>query len=94
MNDQNSKIRLLKEIGFAHVGNCLRDCRLKSRVRFNIKTLSDEKIMYAFVADNEVKYVGICKITEMTLTERIKSYQTPVSDRQRKIVSSNIRSSY
>jgi len=66
---------VLAELGFRGVGECILDEGLKSGVRFRIGKLQDERVIYAYTVDSEVKYIGICDSTTTTLKDRMGRYQ-------------------
>ena len=61
--------------GFQKVGDCTLDESLKSGVRFGVARLSDERVIYAYSVDGEMKYIGICESTTTTLKDRMSRYQ-------------------
>lgn len=65
----------LVRFGFVQVGNWLIDTALKSGIRFRLDALQDERVIYAFTVDGQVKYVGVCNSSDTTLKERMTRYQ-------------------
>ncbi len=68
-------MKKLLEFGFKQVGNCRLDTSLTSGVRFVINDFSNERVIYAYITENQVKYIGICDNTKTTLKTRMNSYQ-------------------
>ncbi|HFE66730.1 MAG TPA: hypothetical protein ENJ93_05660 [Chloroflexi bacterium] len=62
--------------GFQEVGEWSLDGQLKSGVRFHLKHLCDERVIYAYRVNDAVKYIGICDNTETTLKNRMERYQS------------------
>ncbi len=60
---------------FEHVGRCLLDDTLKSGVRFQIDHYAAERVVYAFVVEKTIKYIGICESPHTTLRQRMNRYQ-------------------
>jgi hypothetical protein len=65
----------LSEFGFQKVGKCALDESLNSGVRFRINELGNERVVYAYTVDDEVKYIGVCDSTGTTLKDRMSRYQ-------------------
>ncbi len=51
------------------------DESLNSDVRFSVASLGDDRVIYAFSVDSEVKYIGICESIYTTLKDRMSRYQ-------------------
>ena len=64
------------ELGFQKVGQCQLDGNLKSGVRFIVNDLRDDRVIYAYDVDGQVKYIGVCDNTKTTLKHRMNRYQT------------------
>lgn len=62
-------------LGFCEVGSWSLYSELNSGVRFQLKALADERVIYAFTVDTRVKYIGVCDSSATTLKERMKRYQ-------------------
>ncbi len=62
-------------LGFREVGRCGLDKSLKSGVRFSVQEYRDERVIYAYVVDGVVKYIGVCDNTKTTLKDRMRRYQ-------------------
>ena len=50
----------LLQVGFTPAGTCSIEPRLKGGVRFALTVLRKVRVIYAFVVDNEAKYIGVC----------------------------------
>lgn len=66
----------LAEIGFREVGEWALDENLKSGVRFLVNELHNERVIYAYTVDGEVRYIGVCDKTTTTLKDRMGRYQS------------------
>lgn len=68
----------LEDYDFEEVGRWHIDYRIKSGINFHIT--KNERVIYAFEVNGEVKYIGICEKT--TLGDRLKEYkyQTTTSE--------------
>lgn len=67
-------IRLLT-FGFEKVGECRLDPNLRSGIRFIVENLPNERVIYAYEVEGQVKYIGICDNTNTTLKNRMSRYQ-------------------
>lgn len=64
----------LKEYGFRKVGAwTLQNGQLKPE--YEDDQLVDERVIYAYVADRKVKYIGICQADETTLRKRLSKHK-------------------
>jgi hypothetical protein len=73
MNDTE----ILKKIGFDEAGKWTLHEKVKSGINFllNNKKFENERVVYAFVVDDDVKYVGVCEKNNTTLKERLTRYK-------------------
>ena len=53
----------LNNYGFVEAGNWKLKERVKSGVTFELYNFKEERVAYAFVIDDEVKYIGVCDNT-------------------------------
>ncbi|MCD6163058.1 MAG: hypothetical protein J7K40_11685 [candidate division Zixibacteria bacterium] len=60
---------------FNEVGECLLDENLSSGVRFSLNKSKDDRVIYAFLVNDEVMYVGACQSSTTTLKDRMGRYQ-------------------
>ncbi|MEO0111221.1 MAG: hypothetical protein ABIK77_02620 [candidate division WOR-3 bacterium] len=69
-------IKQLKKYGFKYVGRWL---KVKSKIDFEFeskfKDYKEKRVIYAFVVDNKVRYIGCCQKRDKTLGDRLKSYK-------------------
>ena len=63
---------ILESYGFVEVGNW-QPGRDKSKIEARLSRFANERAVYAFVVDNEVKYIGICDNPKTTLKKRMGS---------------------
>jgi hypothetical protein len=81
----------LYELGFREVGQWSLDNNLKSAVRFTLTTYSDDRVIYAFMVDDDLKYIGVCDKTATTLSDRMSRYQSMAGAGTNKRVTGLIR---
>ena len=62
-----SDVKILDNYGFIGVGEWLVDDKLKNGARFVLRQLSEQRVVYAFVAGEHVRYVGVCDNAATTL---------------------------
>ena len=67
---------VLKRFGFVCVGHWELDSNLKYGARCRLTSLTNERVLYAFVVNNSVKYVGICEKDSTSLKKRMSRYQS------------------
>ena len=68
----------LQQVGFVEVGQWRLDGTLKSGVRFALHDMADQRVIYAFTVDSELKYVGVCENVVTTLKDRMGRYQSMI----------------
>ncbi|MHC1611594.1 MAG: GIY-YIG nuclease family protein [Candidatus Methanospirareceae archaeon] len=66
----------LDNYGFVEVGKWKLKEHLKSGVAFELYSFKEERVVYAFVIDDEAKYIGVCDNTSTTLKNRMSRYQS------------------
>jgi hypothetical protein len=66
----------LNDYGFVSVGKWTLNNRVKSGISFELSSLRDERVIYAFSVDDDVKYIGVCDTTNTTLNKRMNRYQS------------------
>ena len=66
----------LEQYGFVHVGQWVLCDSVKSGVSFKIDQLANARVVYAFVVNDEVKYIGICEKNSTTLKHRLNRYKS------------------
>jgi hypothetical protein len=72
------RIQELQAFGFKLAGAWRLEPSAKGGVRFALETLQSERVVYAFVVDNLVEYIGICDSVSTTLSSRMSRYQNLV----------------
>jgi len=65
----------LNNCGFVEVGKWKLKESLKSGVAFELYEFKEQRVVYAFVVDDEVKYIGVCDNPSTTLKNRMSRYQ-------------------
>jgi len=65
----------LERYGFVEAGRWVLSERTKSGIAFELKTLGDRRVVYAFVVADEPRYIGICEKDTTTLKDRLKRYK-------------------
>jgi hypothetical protein len=81
----------LRRFGFKRAGAWRLDSSAKGGARFTLDTLQNELVVYAFVVDELVEYIGICDSTATTLTARMSRYQNLVGAGTNKRIVERIR---
>ncbi len=66
----------LKNYGFEEVGEWMKDDKFKSHINFNISKFQDKRVVYAYVINNEPKYIGICEKDSQDLQGRLSLYRS------------------
>ncbi len=66
------------EYGFIKVGEWKLDGNLKSGIRCILYELQDERVIYAYTINEEIKYVGVCDTTSTALKSRMNRYQSMI----------------
>lgn len=71
-------LKLLKKYGFKIVGEWEKSERNnKSGITFNIdQKWKRKRVIYAFVINGEIKYIGICQSYNTTLEKRMERYRS------------------
>ena len=69
----------LRNYGFVRVGrwklNKSNDKSNKSEIDFELNDLDKERVIYAFVVGDKVKYIGICESSKTTLENRMIKFK-------------------
>ncbi len=66
----------LIELGFTKTGIWELNERYRSGVNMNLFQLNDQRVVYSFVVDSLIKYMGICDENERTLEMRMQRYRS------------------
>jgi len=81
----------LKHYGFEEAGYWQLSDTHKSHIRHQLTALRDRRVLYAFVRDTEVVYVGICDGQSRTLKKRMNNYQSFSSKVREGTTNRNVR---
>lgn len=81
----------LYNLGFIEAGKWKLKETLKSGISFQIYKFINERVVYAFVVDDAVKYIGICDNTNTTLKDRMSRYQGMAGSGTNKRIAINIK---
>lgn len=65
----------LAGLEFEQVGECRLDDRLASGVRFSTNAMQNDRVIYAYVVEDVIKYIGVCDSSTTTLRRRMNRYQ-------------------
>jgi hypothetical protein len=79
------------EFGFKEVGECQLAENLTSGVRFVLNDLRDDRVIYAYTVNGEVKYIGVCDNTATTLKTRMSRYQAMIGAGTNKRITEQIK---
>ena len=66
----------LLQLGFQEVGQWQLDGNLKSGVCFSLNAFHNDRVVYGYTVEGEVKYIGVCEKIETTLKDRLRRYQS------------------
>jgi len=66
---------VLESYGFMEAGEWHLSKRHRSEIEASLSRLTNERVVYAFIIDNEVKYVGICDSPNTLLKDRMSSHR-------------------
>ena len=75
-----SEIDLLKNYGFSKVGQWEAPSDEKDKLMPVISQFKNDRVIYAFVENNMVRYVGIVKSDKSSLQQRLNEYRTPYTN--------------
>jgi len=65
----------LTSIGFTEVGRWELRGNLRSGIAFRLDSFENERVIYAFVMDGDVKYIGVCENSATTLKDRMNRFK-------------------
>ena len=74
----NGASALLTALGFVRAGSWHPDPAAKGGARVRLDALQRDRVIYGFVVDDAVSYIGICDSSETTLSDRMSRYQNLV----------------
>lgn len=80
MGNLASEIDLLKNYGFSKVGQWETLSDEKDKLMPVISQFKNERVIYAFVENNMVRYIGIVKSYKSSLQQRLNEYRTPYTN--------------
>jgi len=66
----------LDKYDFVEIGEWKLKKGLKSGITFKLNKFEDERVIYAFVVDDKVKYIGVCENSTTTIKDRISRYKS------------------
>ena len=66
----------LDKYDFVEIGEWKLKKGLKSGITFKLNKFEDERVIYAFVVEDKVKYIGVCENSTTTIKDRISRYKS------------------
>ena len=66
----------INDYGFVEAGRWELKETLKSGITFKLHRFDNDRVMYAFVTDDDVMYIGICDVSTTTLKYRMERYKS------------------
>ena len=66
----------LKKLGFKESGEWELNKKYKSGINMILNQSKNQRVIYCFVVDSIIKYIGICDGCERTLEDRMKRYRS------------------
>ncbi len=82
---------LIKNLGFEKIG----EWKLKNsenEITFKLEKFKKERVIYAFVVDCKVKYIGVCDSDNTTLKDRMNRYKYKQGGSTNKRINNKIKS--
>jgi len=79
------------QFGFVEVGEWKLDSRLKSGIRYKLRKLQDDRVIYAYAVNETIKYIGVCDSTSTSLQSRMSRYQSMTAGGTNKRIANLIR---
>lgn len=76
VDSSSSGLTTLDHYGFLEAGRWMLKEGLKSGITFELYGFEKARVVYAFVVDVEVKYVGVCSNSKTTLKDRMGRYKS------------------
>lgn len=61
---------------FQLAGSWKLDQSLKSGIRFSLTNYSQDRVIFAFTVNMEIKYIGVCRSPNTTLFDRMYRFQS------------------
>jgi hypothetical protein len=84
-------IRVLKKYGFVKAGEWKFGGRARSGIACMLSNFADDRVIYAFVINESVKYTGICQNLRTTLKKRMSRYVSGSGRKDGKFINTNKR---
>jgi hypothetical protein len=81
----------LQAYGFVAVGEWLISTTVQSGITFKLNAFAQERVVYAFVVDEQPKYVGICDKDTTTLRDRMNRYKNRQGGSTNRRIAINIK---
>ena len=81
----------IEEYHFSLAGNWFLDQNRKSGISFLLIDHSEERVIYAFVLRDTVKYIGICDKYTTTLKIRMRRYKNLQGGKTNRRIAKNIK---
>ena len=75
-----TEVEELKKYGFEKVGVWQQDPKDRNKIIPDIISYKDERVIYAFVESEYVRYIGIVKSFKRTLKQRLGEYRSPYTN--------------
>ncbi len=87
---QRPELPLLSSFGFTPAGEWVQTESVKSGITFRLTSLTDERVVYALVVNQQAKYIGVCENEKTTLGDRMGRYKNRQGAGQNKRISARI----
>jgi hypothetical protein len=81
----------IAEYGFVTAGEWTLRPTVKSGITFKLTAFASSRVVYAFVVDDQPKYIGICEKDTTTLQDRMSRYKNQQGGGTNKRISIKIR---
>ena len=66
----------LDKYDFVDIGEWKLKEGLKSGITFKLNKFENERVIYAFVVEDKVKYIGVCENSTTTIKDRMSRYKS------------------
>jgi len=67
---------ILKSYAFVLCGRWIESSTVQSGITFELTAHAKDRVIYAFVVDSQVQYVGVCEKDTTSLDDRMKRYKS------------------
>jgi len=81
----------LQKYNFVPAGNWVKRETVNSGITFELTALARDRVVYAFVVDNQTKYIGICDKDTTSLQDRMQRYKSLAGGSTNKRVAGKIK---